>query len=389
MLARTSVGVRLRVHLDHFDLAFARRVGAAIVAVSFVAAAAPACTSEDAGVGSGGGGSPSACIESKCAPGNKCLPLDGETKCRKVCSSNVDPATSCPFGYTCVAPHTGGEAFCVQDQAFNDDGSFVTRSAKGQWGAPCNPTGGVINPDCDADQGFYCFGTSPTDATAFCTRYGCEGDRNCGAGFWCATVNTTPNVERRKRSSLTDASASGTGEVHNVCLRREYCSTCDVDLDCPPVEGVPQHCVSDAGGKRFCTTECESSKNCPNEARCADVDGTKVCYPRAGTCVGDGSLCSPCRSDADCGDDGACIKGQFTTERYCAKKSASPCSSSSRGSCPSKLTLATEVVATCSTAASDDYPADYCLALYEIGPETCGPAHDQPCYDLGCWTPKR
>ncbi len=336
--------------------------------------AAPACSSNEVTAAP-------ACVDSKCAPGNKCLALNGETACRKVCSSNADPAASCPFGYTCVAPDDGGEAFCQQDQALNGDGSFVTKSAKGQWGARCNPTGGLVNPDCDTDQGFYCYGTSPTDASAYCTRYDCESDRSCGAGFWCATVNTTPNVERRKRSSV--------GEVHKVCLRREYCSTCKVDLDCPPVGGVPQHCVGDADGRTFCATECETSKNCAADASCVDNGGTKICYPRAQRCVGDGSLCSPCQSDADCGDDGACISGQYTSERYCAKRSTTPCGSGSRGSCPATVTLATEVVASCSTAATDEYPANYCLALYEVGPRTCGVTRDQPCYDLGCWTPNR
>lgn len=374
MLARTSGRLR--------DLAPARGLAAGVLAAFFVVAATPACSSDEVAA------APS-CVDSKCAPGNKCLALNGETKCRKVCTSNADPAGACPFGYTCVAPDSGGEAFCQQDQARNEDGSYVTKSAKGQWGAPCNPTGGVVNPDCDADQGFYCFGTSPTDATAYCTRYDCETDRSCGAGFWCATVNTTPNVERRKRTLLADASASGVGEVHNVCLRREYCSTCKVDLDCPAVAGVPQHCVDDADGNKFCANACATSAECAKDAQCADVDGNKVCYPRAGRCVGDGSLCAPCRSDVDCGDDGACITGQYTSERFCAKKSATPCAAGKRGSCPSTLTLGEEVVTACSTADTDNYPASYCLGLYEVGPRTCGQTGNQPCYDLGCWTPSR
>ena len=378
-----SFVILARVFRRVCDQLLARDLTAGVVAVVFAASATPACSSsEEVPL------APS-CVDSKCAPGNKCLELDGETKCRKVCSSNADPSTSCPFGYTCVDPETGGEAFCQQDQVLNDDGTFVTKSSKGQWGAPCNPTGGIVNADCDTDQGFLCFGTSPTDASAYCTRFDCETDRNCGAGFWCATVNTTPNVVRRRRSSLADSSADGTGEVHNVCLRRQYCATCKVDLDCPPVEGVPQHCVDDGDGSRFCAAECQTSKNCRSEAKCVDRDGAKVCFPRAGRCVGDGSLCSPCHSDADCGDDGACVSGKYTSERFCAKKSASACGPSDRGSCPSTLSLATEVVAACTTGPTDGVPANYCLGLYEVGPRTCGSTGDQPCYDMGCWTPNR
>ncbi len=376
MLARTFRRVS-----DH-DLF--RSLAVAMVATLLTAAATPACSSNEAT-----DLAPS-CDDSRCAPGNKCLPLNGETKCRKVCSSNSEPSTSCPFGYTCIAPEAGGEAFCQQDQALNDDGSFVTKSAKGQWGAPCNPTGGIENPDCDADQGFYCYGTSPADANAYCTRFDCETDRNCGAGFGCETVNTTPNVNRQQRTRLADAKADGTGEVHNVCLRREYCSTCRVDLDCPPVDGVPQHCVDDLDGKRFCAPECSSSVSCARDAQCADVgEDVKVCFPRAGRCVGDGSLCSPCRSDTDCGDDGACIKGKYTSERYCAKKSATPCTQGSRGSCPETVKLATEVRAGCSSASVGAIPANFCIAVYQVGPPQCGPNQDQPCYDYGCWTPDR
>jgi hypothetical protein len=344
--------------------------------------AIPACSSNEA--------APDAsCVDARCAAGNKCLPLNGETKCRKVCTSNSDPQTACPFGYTCVAPESGEEAFCQQDQALNEDGSVVTRSAKGQWGAACNPVGGVVNPDCDTAQGFYCFGTSQTDASAYCTRYACETDRNCGAGFGCSTVNTTPNVERTKRGRLAAPNESGVGEVHKVCLRREYCSTCKVDLDCPPAKGLPQHCVADAEGNGFCAPECDSTKSCALDARCADIDGRKVCYPRAQRCVGDGSLCSPCRSDADCGADGACITGAYTSERYCAKRSTTPCSAGSPGSCPATVKLATEVVASCTTKPTDLLPADYCLGLYEIGAPTCGENQNQPCYYPGCWTPNR
>ncbi|MCW5833146.1 MAG: hypothetical protein KIS78_12160 [Labilithrix sp.] len=316
------------------------------------------------------------CDSAKCAPGNTCLPFEGETKCRKTCSSNADPATSCPFGYTCTDTQTGDEPFCVQDTAIGFDGQPLQPKTSGQWGAKCQANLGMENPGCDTDQGFYCYGVSPTDGDAYCTRYDCQTDRDCGAGFWCGQANLTPNVGTAKRSTF--------GEVQNVCLRRTYCSTCKVDLDCPPILGKVQHCIDDASGARVCAPECDGNASCPNEARCADVGvGAKVCYPRATVCVGDGSLCSPCRVDTDCGEDGVCVKGQYTTEKACAKKSTKSCGTSSapsQGSCPQSLPDGSKAAVRCLGAVFDEVPEDYCHGIYMIGAEGG---------DIGCWTPKR
>jgi hypothetical protein len=313
------------------------------------------------------------CDDAKCAPGNQCLALDGEVKCRKVCSSNTDPATSCPYGYACVDTLTGAPPFCVEVQAKNPDGTKLEQRS-GQWGQQCQPNLGLENPACDTDQGFYCYAQSPTDANAYCTRWDCTSDAECGPGFWCGTVNVTPNVATAKRSTI--------GEVQHVCLKRGYCSTCTSDLDCLPVDNRPQHCIQDANGASFCTPECEANANCPNEARCADAgvvdeegNPKKVCYPRATVCVGDGSLCSPCRADSDCGEDGICIKGEYTTERACAKKAPS----GACDSCPRTIDNPQRQIG-CAKTSSDLLPAGYCVGLYKIGAQPS---------DIGCWTPDR
>lgn len=321
--------------------------------------------------------SPPACDSAKCAAGNTCLPLDGETKCRKTCESNADPATSCPFGYTCVDQLTGDPAFCVQDTAVNAAGDPLVRKESGQWGAACQPNLGIENPGCDGEQGFRCYGTSPTDGDSYCTRYDCETDSDCGAGFWCGKTNMTPNVKTAKRGTV--------GQVQNICLRRTYCATCQVDLDCPPVAGKAQHCVADANGAGFCTPECGTTQNCPTEARCRDVGiGAKVCYPRSRLCVGDGSLCSPCRVDTDCGEDGVCVKGQYTTEKTCAKKSATSCGTKAKptqGSCPTTVPDGSKANVRCLGSNFEQVPPDYCHGIYLIGKEGGG--------DIGCWTPAR
>lgn len=330
---------------------------AAFAFFGFVLATA-ACSSKDENA------APS-CDDAKCKPGNKCLPLDGEVKCRKTCASNVDPATSCPAGYTCVAPDDGNEPFCVEDNA------KIEAKPNGQWGFACNPTDGLENPACDGAQEFYCYGESPTDGNSYCTRFSCETDRDCAAGYWCATVNVGPNVATTKRT---------THDTQTVCLKRTYCATCKVDLDCPPLDGRPQHCAPDQLGGSFCTPECKTSTNCNFEAKCVDVGvGAKVCYPRAGACTGDGSLCAPCRSDADCGDDGICVKGAYTTERSCAKKAPGDCQSGeAQGGCAQSLETP-KVAVRCLGGIFDEVPKNYCHGIYPLGESG----------DIGCWTPKR
>ena len=320
-----------------------------------VAVAVAACSSEDA------------CVDSGCAAGNRCLALGGETKCRKTCTSNSDPLTSCPFGFTCTDTLQGQPAFCVQSAARTPDGSTLTQKPTGQWGQPCRANLTIDNPDCDRDQGFYCYGTSPTDATAYCTRYDCTNDDECGPGFWCTAINQTPSVDSARRATI--------GATQKLCLRRSYCATCNVDLDCPTLSGKVQHCIVDASGLPFCAPECTTASNCPNEAQCVDAGiGANVCYPRATVCVGDGSLCSPCRSDADCGDDGICLQGEFTTEKACGKRPIGDCRT-----CPSSLASPKRGVG-CSEEDSPTLPKRTCAGIYELAGSGA---------DVGCWTPNR
>lgn len=319
-----------------------------------------------------------ACDDAKCAAGNKCLPLNGETKCRKTCNSNTagDGLVTCPFNYTCLT-QGDGNTFCVEDNV------KITKKDKGQWGAACNPTNGSDNPDCDREQEFYCFAESPTDGKAYCTRYGCESDRDCGAKFWCAKANVGPSADSTKRTI---------GDVQNVCLRREYCASCTSNIDCPPLDGRPQFCVPDDAGRNFCAPQCETNATCAEygASRCVDAGATdsegqahKTCYQRSGVCIGDGALCSSCLSDADCGEpgEGACVHGQYSREKSCAKKAPGDCKSgesSDNGGCEKQLTTP-KVAVRCLGGLLDEAPKNYCHGLYALGESG----------DVGCWTPAR
>ena len=251
--------------------------------------------------------------------------------------------------------------------------------AGGPWGNPCwsvDSAYGVTdaglpkvpemgNKACGTALGFGCYGTTTTDANAFCTKFGCGSDADCTQGWWCSTVNQTPNVESDKLAL---------GATRTVCLPRTYCSPCASERDCaPPQMANPTltHCLPDSHGTNLCAPVCATQSNCPLDAacvaqwsmctpgagkacstdddcplaagiyqhcdskhctpECASDAGcaagqscqlVRTCMPRAGACVGDGSFCSPCRSDADCAG-GYCIDASpYSTERFCTTKSS-------------------------------------------------------------------
>jgi hypothetical protein len=420
--------------------AFAASVSV-VAALACLAPLIPACSSSStSGLAADAPYPPvTQCDSSKCAPGNQCLSLDGDLKCRKPCTSNTDPTNGCPTDYVCaganeptVLPATGctklavanskkqcdgqqalsgtrltgytcaggavplkgcvdadgqGINFCCNDEPaqtltqpvcekmFNP----VPAVAKGQWGATCDPMKGIYsNADCDFNNGFFCHGTAPTDATSYCTRYNCTADRECAGTFTCATINVGPNVSTAERTYHQTTTA---------CLRRDYGASCTADVDCPPLAGRTQHCAFDDNNAGFCTPECDATTNCDYDAVCLDPtsSGTKICYPIAGVIVGNASLCSPCRDDSDCGADGLCLRGQYTQERFCAKKSATTCTANANG-CPPSMKAGAQIACAVADPDAGASPVDnYCYGLYDIG----FPDQGQQAMDLGCYTPAR
>jgi hypothetical protein len=356
------------------------RANAQLLAVSVVgaliAALSQGCTSKAS----------TACDPSKCAESNTCVTEMNaatnvpETKCRRVCTSQTDPTTGCPQNYTCVPDtlDTTGPATGVLYCTAN------TRSyppAKGQFGAVCNPMGGLdANPDCDVANGFWCNGSSPADGNSYCTQFDCNTDSECGAGFFCGTINRFPNVQTAKPV---------VNNTVKVCLKRQYCAPCQTDIDCLPVNNLPQHCIGDANGSKFCASECTKDSNCNLEAFCASVPDAEphVCYPRASVCIGDGGLCAPCRADSDClkdGVQGACVRGEYSTESSCATPSPTPCfdakGNATASGCP-KMGEAPKAQIACFGGPSGfkDLPANYCHGVVKFSSSSVP----------GCYTPAR
>lgn len=374
---------------------FAARLGLGlVVAMATSVISLAGCSSGTTPAGDAG---PS-CDETKCKPGNRCVNDGQTTTCRLTCTTNeTTQQGACPFNYTCV--DALGKANTLKGDSVNycaKDKNVYTQK-KGVWGDPCSPTKGFdTNPDCDSSQNFFCHGVLPTDGNAFCTQYDCTADTDCRAGWWCASVNTTPNVTTAKRSF-------GPDQVRSVCLPRQwnlkpgtYCAPCKTDLDCPLNENLPQHCLDPGDGNKVCSTECNTDKNCTLDATCtANGDlGVSTCLPRAGTCgpfvpKGDAQFCSPCHSDKDCGNDGFCVEAESSTEHFCTQKSKSACSVMNNmliSDCPMQAMSPSALGVSCTYSAltNDFAPRDQCFGLVQFGSNS-----GQPTRVPGCWTVTR
>ncbi len=405
----------------------------AVLGVLFPVGFIAACSSGGAGNNMDGGtdsghvvhvdAGPPPCVDSKCFSGNKCLPdTMGNVSCQLPCNLQYgqtpqpgQTASACPFNYTCT-DFPAGTPSGSADRAYCTPNKNQFKSAPGQFGASCNPTGGIMNnPDCDFADNFWCYARTPTDAEAYCTQMFFSStsnpnppyctDADCPGGWWCATTNLGPNAQSNTRT---------TGATYSYCAPRTYCSTCQSDVDCMSTTGVAEHCILDRQGGNYCAPECAEDANCNNEAQCITLDQTKRCPKTGGTmpcicaanareCVGDGKLCSPCLSDYDCKPGGGlCLTGgvgwQTTTEHFCGVPS---------GSTTPKCTIVGEsdggqaLSADCPTTDEapnsrndppitclvqpDLYdPVNQCVGLVVFGSTTAGPT-----LVLGCWTPNR
>jgi hypothetical protein len=336
------------------------------------------------------------CENSQCATGNECIDNGKDVSCRLVCALNADGTggqSTCPFNYHCV---DGKRPYCAPDA------TKYAKSTKGQWGAPCVATGGIdTNPACDTDQNFACYAQTPSDGAAFCTQYNCGSDADCKGGWYCGTINTAPNAVQADRV---------VGATVTLCLPRTYCAPCKSDIDCVPSGGAREHCVSDNGGSKYCAPECNGDSQCNQEASCADNSeaNTKVCTPNAGLCVGDGTFCSPCRSDADCTGGGACVTSSYSTEHFCATPNGGSCplvdGPAGSNSCKLSANCPKNAISGGKTSCSFKGKENVCNAVDSQGNSVAGTPNSWPnipnnfcfgevkldtAYVPGCWTKPR
>ena len=183
------------------------------------------------------------------------------------------------------------------------------------------------NQDCGSDDGkrLLCYDRrySPTVGSSCAVAGSCAGALRCVGGgklfpgsYCTATcVNDTDCPGRYTCRQL--------GSAGRVCARREFCDQCSHDGQC----GADSRCIQQ-GGRKVCARRCTAGSTvCPTFARCQAVAGGNYCVHRAGSCVGDGGLCSACNDTGNC-KSGACFTYSFSDESFCA----TGCSGS--GSCP-------------------------------------------------------
>jgi hypothetical protein len=280
---------------------------------------------------------------------------------RTVCLPRVYCA-SCQMDHDCPPAAGGTPQHCVPDSLGN----------------------GFCSPQCGADT------NCPIDATCqvpwgVCAQTTCVTDDDCqgyapaekciGAACKVACKRDADCPKSNGATQHCDAAGGCTPQV------------CTIDDECPPTGGVFQHCNAGA-----CTPECSVDTDC----NVAVGDQTcipppfKVCSPRAGVCRGDGSFCSPCRTDSDC-TNGYCLATPYSTERFCsqAMTSGMTCSSTAPpppGSCPTPPSGANYKGVACTTVADAPFsPPNQCIGVVTFGKSPTGTALLQP----GCWTANR
>lgn len=200
----------------------------------------------------------------------------------------------------------------------------------------CDPTTNLCT-ECDDANGFTCIGSGPGDLDAYCSKGGCQNDSECGPGFGCQTLRTgrapcqvSCGLAASTATNCVPAADIGPGKefscgpvglLRNLCVKREFCSTCETDDDCRALPD--QICAKDEGGVKICTTVCnpDVSNACPwgNAGNCAKTDTERdvfTCSHRFGSCAGTGGSCEPCVDDLDC-PNGLCLTSDFTNEHYC------------------------------------------------------------------------
>lgn len=313
--------------------------------------------------GSGGGGPGTtpgrftSCKDSsQCDEAHGFACVSGE--CSYACSSHAD----CVEVGHCEAQTVDGQRqqFCVRDAAPPEPGKLYTSCPFGDECA--DPT--------------LCLGAGPGDLDAYCS-VDCSTDDDCSLGYYCGTVARSPcedacgfrGVPSDPRCVSSDQigadkpfQCSEQGVVRSVCRQREFCAPCESDADCL---GTPnQICARDASGEKICTRLCSSgARSCPwgSAAECGVFDdelGQATCSHRFGSCHGQGQVCEPCRTHADC-PGGICWSSAFTGEHWCIDLTA-------RCDCQGKV----ESSGLCSNAGCPPSPSG--LPLQCVGEPTSG-----------------
>jgi hypothetical protein len=173
-------------------------------------------------------------------------------------------------------------------------------------GKLCAPDGAA----CGTNQ--FCVRDPANSARSVCT-VDCSSQLDCPNHMGCREIDDPDSP----------------GDKVKRCLPRPFCAPCVNDEQC----GAGNLCIDHGNGDKFCSQPCrKSGSECPGYAVCADSgdgSGACVCKHPAGTCQGDGSLCSPCVpfTSGTCGDnpDAQCLTISGSDESFCSQPCGAGC----------------------------------------------------------------
>lgn len=308
--------------------------------------------------------------------------------------------SDCPGGWWCAAVDSAPN-FTTQKRSFGRTNARSVclprrycdpcrmdhdcpRAADGTW-QHCVPDAnqkGFCAPQCTTSD------NCPTGDSVCTTQWGACVQAGCANSGDCQTSGSSETCLAGvcQRACKRDADCPPSNGVAQHCTAEGLCSppTCASDDDCPPTATRYRHC--NAG---VCAPECAADTDCnpgANDQRCVPL---AVCTPRAGACVGDGSFCMPCRSDTDCAN-GYCLVSKYSKERFCSQTVAgmqgcSPTTGVPLGGCPARPSSANYKGVAC-TIVSDDFSlSNQCVGEVTLGTNNQG----QPQLVPGCWTTNR
>jgi hypothetical protein len=254
--------------------------------------------------------------------------------CTHACTGQFN---QCPVGYNCTIVDPGSGLTCNKVAFAVDPTTGVPllygKSCPGGDASICGNPGdpAVPSPICRSAQDPFNPGMPlANDAGAYCTG-ACSSDNDCP--FFMSCTADYDGIQK--------------------CLTRAQCSSCTYNDNCNADGGNLYACIpASKGGGNYCTATCNSDNDCPgavqaqaagtkNYLSCqAGMDATgnagKFCVHWYGACVGQGNVCDPCQTTADCAlSSSKCIRNPYTQERMCTKKCTADaqCTSPNQASC--------------------------------------------------------
>lgn len=184
-------------------------------------------------------------------------------------------------------------------------GSSATGGSGGVGGTSTGGTGGTAT-DAGADASDDAASDSAADGPSETSTDGsnlkpvgapCTDKSECSSGF-CEDVGQSaapqkacirpclPNIDCPDGTRCTTVPPLGA-----ICApyHDEACGLCTTDADCV-IQG--NHCLSGAGGQKFCGVDCSYDGACPDGMECQNVSGNQLCAPQGGAAC----PCAPNRS---------------------------------------------------------------------------------------------